>query len=42
MLDEGLIILEMHDLEFVGAGRIQDPETGKVDRINLEVPINTV
>ena len=41
MLDEGQIVLEMHELEFVGQGKIQDPESGKFEKINFEAPINT-
>ena len=42
LFDEDLMIMEMHDMEYFGTGRIQDPETGKIEMIHLLAPINTV
>lgn len=41
MVDEGQILLEMHDLEFSGNGLIEDPKTKNKERIEFTAPIST-
>ena len=39
--DGGVITLEMHDLELIGSGRMQDPEKGTLEVIEFNGPIKT-
>jgi hypothetical protein len=39
--DDGMIVLEMHDLEFSGTAIIEDPESKSKERIEFKAPINT-
>lgn len=41
MVDEGQIILEMHDLEFSGSSMIQDPRSNLKERVEFTAPIGT-
>lgn len=41
MVDEGQILLEMHDLEFSGNSMIEDPKTKSKERIEFTAPIST-
>lgn len=41
MVDEGQILLEMHDLYFVGKGMIEDPRTKAKEAIDFNAPIST-
>lgn len=41
MVDEGQILLEMHDLYFVGKGTIEDPKTKAKETIDYNAPIST-
>lgn len=40
-LDEGQIIMEMHDLEFSGKGMIEDPDSGAKESVAISAPINS-
>jgi hypothetical protein len=40
LLDDGEMILELHNMEFVGKGRIQD-SNGAVEQISFTSPITT-
>jgi hypothetical protein len=41
IVDEGQVVLELHELEFSGSSRIKDPETNKQERIEFTAPIST-
>lgn len=41
MVDEGQILLEMHDLYFVGKGMIEDPKTKAKESIDFNAAIST-
>ncbi len=41
IVDEGQIVLEMHELEFTGSSMIKDPSTGSQERIEFTAPIGT-
>lgn len=41
MVDEGQILLEMHELYFVGKGKIEDPKTKAKESIDFNAAIST-
>lgn len=41
IVDEGQVVLEMHELQFSGSSKVKDPETNKQERIEFTAPIST-
>ena len=41
IVDEGQVVLELHELQFSGSSKIKDPDTNKQERIEFTAPIST-
>jgi hypothetical protein len=41
IFDDNQIIIESHELEFQGEGKIKDPSTGAVEKISFHAPMST-